>query len=388
MTEEPINPYYLALSERFNTLSIILLMIIPVFLFTAVFLNRKMITADNLYYLFKDINAASELAGADGNEFQYPRSDSMDFAVYKKGLAVIGEKELCLYTATGRQTLNTTTEYSTPVIRSSGKYVLTYDLGGKNVSLYNSFARIFRKTYEYPVNYAAISDAGVFLTVTSDATYTSVVEVYSSGFSLINTVSKNGYVVSAALSESAVHGALATVQAVGGAFSTEIMTFVPGSAQENVKTWTLDDTLPLYLAYLAEERLLVICDNACYIFNNNGQEFLSFEYGERSIAQFAVSGSDFALLLEDKKANFEIIAMEKGGGTRYKEKTTEKISDIGLCDGYLFLQKSEGVERITLLTGKKSLTECQTEEKRLLIVSKEEILLCSSIQGTYVKIKE
>ena len=48
MTEEPVNEYYLKLSERFGTLSVVLLMILPVFLFVAIFLNRKQITSDNL----------------------------------------------------------------------------------------------------------------------------------------------------------------------------------------------------------------------------------------------------------------------------------------------------------------------------------------------------
>ena len=389
MTEEPVNEYYLKLSERFGTLSVVLLMILPVFLFVAIFLNRKQITSDNLYYLFKDINAASELAGSGGNEFQYPRSDSMDFAVYKKGLAAIGEKELCLYTATGRQTLNTATSYSTPVVRASGKYVLTYDLGGKNVALYNSFARIFRKTYEYPVNFATIGESGAFLTVTSDSTYTSVVEVYSAGFSLINQITKNGYVISGALSDKAVHGALATVQATDGNFTTEIMTFVPGS-EKGVEKWTLEGTFPIGITYLSEDRLLVVCDNASYVFSNTGRQVHRYDYDGKKLSRYAVGNGDFALLFADSalSGHHLVTAFDKNGDERYRKELQTNISGIGLCDGYLFLLLSDGVQRVNLFTKSEALTACTTDDRTLLVISKEEILLCSPVQGTYVKIKE
>ena len=355
MTEEPVNEYYLKLSERFGTLSVVLLMILPAFLFVAIFLNRKQITSDNLYYLFKDINAASELAGSGGNEFQYPRSDSMDFAVYKKGLAAIGEKELCLYTATGRQTLNTATSYSTPIVRASGKYVLTYDLGGKNVALYNSFARIFRKTYEYPVNFATIGESGAFLTVTSDSTYTSVVEVYSAGFSLINQITKNGN------------------------FTTEIMTFVPGS-EKGVEKWTLEGTFPIGITYLSEDRLLVVCDNASYVFSNTGRQVHRYDYDGKKLSRYAVGNGDFALLFADSalSGHHLVTAFDKNGDERYRKELQTNISGIGLC----------GVQRVNLFTKSEALTACTTDDRTLLVISKEEILLCSPVQGTYVKIKE
>ena len=83
----PSIPYYKRLAERLSFVRIVLYMILVVFVTVTVVSNHRLITYENLYYLAKDIGAATLTAQSTADQISYPISSSdTDFALFRGGI--------------------------------------------------------------------------------------------------------------------------------------------------------------------------------------------------------------------------------------------------------------------------------------------------------------
>ena len=124
--ENPRNMFYDRVSGTYHTLFLIFLAALLVFVCVAMLCNTELFTYENFYYLVKDINAASNLLSGSGNVINYETSvRNQTFTLYRGGLAVGGDSGLQLFTATGRETLNTSPDYTDPVLKGSERFLLT-----------------------------------------------------------------------------------------------------------------------------------------------------------------------------------------------------------------------------------------------------------------------
>ena len=82
LSEEPIDfsapsiPYYENLANRLSFVRIVIYMVLFVFIVGTVISNHKLITYENLYYLAKDIGAATLTAQSRADQISYPISSS------------------------------------------------------------------------------------------------------------------------------------------------------------------------------------------------------------------------------------------------------------------------------------------------------------------------
>ena len=101
LTETPIDfsapsiPYYENLADRLSFVRIILYMVLVVFVTVTMVSNHRLITYENLYYLAKDIGAATLTAQSMADQISYPISAAdAEFALFRGGVANAFFKEL------------------------------------------------------------------------------------------------------------------------------------------------------------------------------------------------------------------------------------------------------------------------------------------------------
>ncbi|MBQ8440344.1 MAG: hypothetical protein IJX19_06775, partial [Clostridia bacterium] len=154
----PQNEYYENISARLGITQVILYLSLFAFVVLSFFRNTELITYQNFYYFIKDLNASSESVFAfESDAVSYPTDSEQSFTLYRKGLAVAGNSAVTVFTATGRQTVSQNISYRHPVTVGAGKYLLVYELGGTQYSLYNSYAQVFKGSSEQPILGAAVS---------------------------------------------------------------------------------------------------------------------------------------------------------------------------------------------------------------------------------------
>ena len=223
------NEYYENISAGLGILQVVLYLSLFAFVVVSFLTNTRLITYQNFYHFFQDLNASAERVDIFSHDsLSYSTDEEQSFTLYRKGLAVAGNTGVTIFSATGRQLVSHGVQYNDPVAVGSGKYLLVYERGGKQYSLYNANTQMHAGETEYPISGAAVSDSGMYALISSASDANSAVYLYNNRFSLMNVYKKGGNVLDAAISSDGKRIALLTVTPSGGGVSTSVMLAEPG----------------------------------------------------------------------------------------------------------------------------------------------------------------
>ncbi len=273
LSEEPIDlsspsiPYYENLANRFGFARVVLYMVLLVFVVVTMISNTRLITYENLYFLAKDIRAATTTARATADQISYPiSSETADFATFRGGLVVAGAEVVTAVSASGRQTLSVNVDYTSPVVRTSDKYFLTFGRGEHSFAVYNAFVQVHRETTEFPVYDAAVAATGSFAVVTRSRDYTSEVILYHDGAGMerIAAYHLGGYVTSLAYNPDGNSLAILSVESVGGMWETKI-TMIRIGSRITMETATFAGTVGTLSGFVTNDRLAAILSDRLVI---------------------------------------------------------------------------------------------------------------------------
>ncbi|MBE6602324.1 MAG: hypothetical protein E7637_07475 [Ruminococcaceae bacterium] len=385
MPEMPPNPYYETISARLGILQVVLYMSLFVFVILSILRNTELITYRNFYLFFKDLNVSFKAVDVfETDSVSYTTSEEQSFTLYRNGLAVVGNNSVTVFTETGRQTVSETISYKNPMADGSGKYLLVYEMGGTQYSLYNSFKRLYTGTTDYPIQRAVVSESGLYAIVSASKDYPSVVSLYNSHFSLINRYNKKGYVMDLDINAKGTQIAILSTSSVGGIYETELMLHRPKS-EEKAVTVQIGSSLGVRCAYTASGGVGVLTGNGyCYVKDARVQE--SFDFGERSILSADIGSDGFAVCLRDGSVSEqnELVVFDKNGKLCYREYAPVFPNQVEFAGNTVFLLHDSGITRVNIKTGKLSRFSCVTDGKRILVQSEAELLLCSPQKAEFI----
>lgn len=380
------NEYYESISARLGVLQVLLYLSLFAFVVLSFAKNTNLVTYRNFYYFFKDLGASVETLDVESvDSVSYPTSDEQSFALYRNGLAVAGNRAVTVFTATGRQTVSQSITYKHPVALGSGKYLLVYEMGGTQYSLYNSYTQIYAGKSDFPIYGAAISKEGMYALISRSEEYTSVVSLYSSQFSLLNRYNKNGYVMDVALNEKGTQIALLTSSVKNGLFETDLTLYAPGTAG-NGNSVSLGNCVALSCAFSSNGDIRVLCEDRLCFVSKTASLKSEYLFNGRMLAAADFSADGAALCLKPSALSEEnyLIVFDKSGKILYNEDVEERVETLCLCEGALFWLTPNGISRLDL--GGHELTTLQqnVKGKHLLAINQSEVLLCSGQRAEYV----
>jgi hypothetical protein len=226
------NQYYENVSAGLGVMQVILYFTLFAFVILSFVGNTNLITYRNFYYFFKDLDASADSIDVfKSDSMTYPTDASQCFTLYRGGLAVIGDRSVSAFTATGRQTVSESIQYRNPTAEGRGRYLMVYEMGGTQYSLYNSYTQLYADKTDYPINGAAVSDSGVYAILSSSDSFSSVVSLYNDNFALINRYNKNSFVTDVAIDGKGRLVALLSAEPRGGAFETALELYAPGETE-------------------------------------------------------------------------------------------------------------------------------------------------------------
>ena len=387
--EVPQNSYYERISERLGILQVILYLSLLAFVVLSFFANTNLITYQNFYHFFKDLNASAETVNVlDTDSVSYPMDEEQSFVLYRKGLAIAGNNNVTVFTAAGRQTVSKAISYQNPLAVGSGKYLLVYELGGKQYSIYNSYTQVFSGESEYPINGAAVSDSGMYALISSSAEFTSVVSLYNDRFALINRYNKNGYVMDVAINGAGSLIGILTSMSEDGLFSTNLMICEPGKSTARADV-TVSRSLGWSCDFTDDGIFAVICGNEISFVGSDGK--LKYAHAFDGYKLFCAdcdqSGSVLYLQSPETDGKGLIWAFDKSGKSIYRQSTEHKVKQIAKSGNAVYLLATSGVERLLLKSGDRQFMEINTDQRTLLVVNEREFLLCSSKKAQYLQMK-
>ena len=350
--------------------------------------NTELITYKNFYYFFKDLNTSFDSIDVYADEsVTYSTDDQQVFVLYRNGLAVVGNHAVTIFTETGRQTVSQNIQYKNPAAEGAGKYLLVYELGGTQYSLYNSFTQLYSGESEYPIQGVAVSDRGAYALITSSEEYTSVVSLYNSYFSLINRYNKNGYVMDVEINDAGDQIAILSSQAKGGIFYTELLLHRPGADESEKRVLNIGNSLALRCSYTESGALGVVCTDG-FSFVRDGRVESFFDFGERAIVSLDQSPNGTAVCLKKSVVSTEndLIVFDKNGKQLYNGTAPADAIQISLRGSVVFLLHSNGITRFDAKRDRITHYECATEQRVLLARGERDVLLCSGQKAEFIRI--
>lgn len=371
------NEYYIAVARRFGFLRLMTLAVLVIYILLMIMIRGDDITVANLKYLFRDINISSS-AGAAFSEVDYTAEPIQRFAIYRGELMYVTGSEVKFFSATGSVGLTSSVSYESPMIISTDKYAMIYDIGGNGFSVYNSFSELYRESTDGAVVSATLSESGSFAVLTSGSEHKSIIYIYGDDFELRTKYSKNEYVTDILLSADGARLAMASVSATSGRFVTKLTLYEQGDAP--FSEITIAEDYPCALR-LTDNGFVLVGREKLYFYDFNGVCSGIYDPSGK-IGSCDVHGKYTVLVCPENTLATQnrIVILDSSASVVYDKVLDEKITDVSVDDhGEAFVLTSSRAVMIDIeASSEKALPLTSGTSKRIIAAGDQTALVCTS----------
>ena len=367
--------YYREISLRYGTAQVICIMLLAVFVAVSLVTNTELLSANNLIYFAKDLTSSIAMRETEARDtLVYAADSDNQFVLYRDGLAALGKNKLTVFTATGREAHSHLLSYATPRLVTSGRYLLAYNLGGREFSLYNSFTSVKQSTVSQNIRGAAMCNKGYYCLITDGEESESQVLLYNDSHRMISCYSLQEYTVCADIRDDGEQMAIVSVSAQNGRMVTQVALVTPGASEWGA-SWTVSDAYAVQCHYTSEGDLVLLTTNAVYWFDASGQMRQTHAFSPNDVLSFRVDGESCLLL---SRANAydnatRVEAFDKAGNRVYNRIVDEAVLDAAwngtalavLTRGSLTVYPADSAEdsvSVPLKEGYRTLLPCENNE--------------------------
>ena len=324
--------YYEEVSLRYASAQLIGMMLLAVFAAVSLLTNSSLRSSDSLVFFAKDMTTALTAVEREARDTVVYTADADNrYTLFRDGLAVLGQDKLTVFSATGREAYTARHSYASPHIISSGRYLITYDLGGRSYDLYNSFACVKSGQTESVIRGATAANNGYYALITDGIEHASCVTLYNDRFAAINRYNLKEYTVCADLDEQGERLLLASVSAQDGRMTTHLLLATPGQGEADAE-WTVSDAYPV-AAHITDGGLVMLLstDFVCF-FDAEGNELSRYTIDtDRAVAHRTGSfGCVVTLRTASHGARAEVLAFDAEGQLCYHLTELDSVRDAVL----------------------------------------------------------
>lgn len=323
-----VNRYYLRVSRRYMAAGILLTVILVLYVVGVVMFCGDYVTYDNLKYLSRDFSAVS-LSGSSGfTSIVYNGRENLRVEYFRGGVAMVNGDTLTYYDSSGIPLIDEKISYSDPTIVCGDKYMLVYDLGGEEYSIYNQLTKIIGKDAGGRILTCDIATDGASVVVTRSKETKYVVTLYNAAFNKSMSIYKDNYVMDAAISPDGRRIVICSAVPSESDFSCEIDICAAGKS-ESVRVLTYEHTMPLDV-FAAEDGFVLLCDRGIYYYDYEGKstgsytfDGMSLRYADINEETAAIVGSTNAIGTENR-----VLVLDSAGSLICDRVIDERITAV------------------------------------------------------------
>jgi len=333
----PENKYYSNIADKIKLAKWFMIVFLVLFIFGGIILNSKELNADNLGYLFRYLNIQGSNKSVK-SDFYVELDEASSICYYKNNIAVLRKNRLDIYDMNGKRNFTSKLIYSNPVLKSSDKYIITYDLGMNKFEIFNSFSRVFEYKSDRPVYNAQITDKGNIVYVTDEKGYNSAVYVMNNGFNVIfKCLLEKDYIVSADIDDKADRLAVAGFFAQDGDYLSRVILYDTHS-QEPKKKIEVYGEQP-YGIKLNDNGAFAVFENSFRFYNLNGDEISNYNFMYRKIHAVSLTQKVAAVVLNEKTLGTDdrVLIFDDNDDILYDNVISAEIMDIKFSEDYKIL---------------------------------------------------
>ena len=307
----------------------------------AAYVFRDRLNLDALQRYVRYLNISDD---SKTGRFVYDESNSNRYADLSGGLAVASATGLSLYDKDGVETVSIQASMSAPVLKTGGDIALAYDTGGSTLeAASHKKGSVLHVTSQKPILDADIASDGSICYLSGESGYRSVLYVYNNEQALIyRWLSSSQYFMRCTVSSGAKYAAAAALGQEDGMFQSSVLLFRTDS-EEILRTIPIGNALIYDLHFLSGNTLCVLCEDALFFYNTDGQCLGSYSYEDAYLKDYTMDGAGFSTLVMNlyKAGNrYTILTVGQDGTELGRLPSGEQILDISASGKYLAILTS------------------------------------------------
>ncbi len=214
------------------------------------------------------------------------------------GFAVLGEKDMAVITASGKQMNRIQHGYMSPGITAGKSRVCVYSIGGTDYIVESRTQNVARRTTSQDILFAEMSPGG-WLAMVTGTQYRATLEIYSPSYQegapdLVWSLTDARPVLAAFHSDNRTL-ALGALTTKNGALGSSI-NIVRVGKKDIEATIEVADARLLQAKFIKDGNLLVIYDRFIALYNMKGAELARYDFGTQKLRTADVSSGKAVLL--------------------------------------------------------------------------------------------
>ncbi|MBO5870104.1 MAG: hypothetical protein J6Q89_05075 [Clostridia bacterium] len=377
--------HYTKLARRASFIRYAVLVFVLLFAVYSFSFHGSEITVDNFEYMMKFLNVGEEAEMVKGSVLAFDGSKGNRGLTYKGDLALLNENGLTITGWDGEVMLRETFTFDHPKMVENGINIFCYDLGGKEVRIFNSYSQLAKLSFDYPVYCVSASKSGEFAVVSSKKGYRSAVYVYDKDFRIRYTrLFGSEYADFASLSPDGQEFVTASHFSQKGNLVTKISKFninddsdTPLFSQEYV------GEVPLGIYYTDEGYRLLTTD-ALRTFDNDNNCVAEVSFAERELLSGRVFGERTLVNygLDGLSGGTEAVIYRTDGSIEVSRRFDSALTDAIICGNKLYTLSPGVLTESDITTGNQNIYNIPTSYSAL-VSDGEELILFSENQAEY-----
>lgn len=378
-----VGAHYTKLARKSATIRYTCLVLIVLFAVYSLSFHSSEITIENFRYMLKFINLGDDADSPLGTSLAFDGSDGNRGLIYKGDLAVLNESGLTITGWDGEVILKETLSLDHPKINQNETNLFCYDLGGKELKIFNSYSLLNTLSFDYPINGFASSKSGNFAVISSAKGYRSAIYIYDKQFIPIYTsYFGDKYADFVDISVDGKEFLTASHYSEGGNLITRISKFRVDQEGALFEEKFIGE-IPLGIYYNENGYCLMTdCFVRCFDNDNNlvstatlsGKKLLSAKvFKNRTLVTFS---------LEGLSGGTKIIIYRNDGSIEFSKDFNHSISDITIIGDTLYALSPGKLSVCDILSGSDESFEVLTSFSAL-IEDGEKVILFSENSAEY-----
>jgi len=213
---------------------------------------------------------------------------------FRAGLISAKSDGLKMYNIHGQEEWNEQSQFSNPIVKTDGNYMIIADGKGKSIHVYHNKKQIWTQTLQTQkgeILSASINENGYAGIIYRDSSYKSVVKVFNTkGFEILDRYYSNNYALNIKVSPDDKMVAIGEIDTSGMKTSSGIR-FIPVGSKEDAGLFEADSVL-LNMEFMGK-KLIAVLDRKILSINRDGTNNVICEFGKDKITSVGISRDGF-----------------------------------------------------------------------------------------------
>ncbi len=345
-----LSNYYKKASLYIKISKFAVILLFLIFALSCVFVFRKDITAENIQLLAKFIS----LDGASTHytdEFSITAKDDSDVFMLRDNLAIVSNNNISLYDLSGHKMFSYNYSLSVPAASHDDHYILVYDIGGKEATVFNSFSKIKTMKFEHPIYAAEIkNDYIAFVTGNSVSRCQLLIYEFDNqkkDYVLVYSKNFNDFINSVSLSDGGRYAMVSSVSSKSGNYKCSLLVYdTESSSSDAVVSYMTNNELPIDVnLYGTGTAAFTVTDSSIIFLDKKFESHMNFKFNQSKVDNYYLSSNTIAITERNNLSgnSMKITLMTFDGSIIYECNVPDEVYDIALGSDIVYALGRNGV---------------------------------------------